>query len=495
MLVSLNRVKNQYFKNNISKNTHIKKYSSLAPLKYDVISFKKGAKIEPKDMHLAPKHSDCRRVYDDAEPAMYLMEKVLDKYVGPLTEKKIGTDKHSAVVYKVKRKSPDSIREKVLSKYSHAAKRDEDDFCMLATQELIRFLPLKPDVNESNIDAVLRRCINYYANNTKLPPHANAPTILGNMRKDLAAYSLFELDKVSEETVDKVFADTIEKIQTQNVKNKHIVNDTYISPETVEGIKHYANDICQSRIILKYPDKQYTQQVLNAIEQAAKDNAIKIKSVENNLPSPDRLSDGEDITDYEYVDEVALRKFSKSVGAEYIRNTSKSGYMGIHINLDLSKPQFNSAYNNFSGEIQIIGQDVMELKEVEDLCYKIKDNKNIANRGYLTFQDYFTSFYNEDCKQAFDDYTYSLYMYQRKLPPTFESYKSFPTIEELGFEGKVPEQLDYNKLKVIKESCDKTIERKTEIENKSKSQNITLSYVKKRAAIDGMKQIVDFLLR
>ena len=96
----------------------------------------------------------------------------------------------------------------------------------------------------------------------------------------------------------------------------------------------------------------------------------------------------------------------------------------------------------------------MQLKEVEDLCYKIKDNKNAIHRGYQTFVDYFKKYYKDDIKEAFDDYTYALYLAQRALGPEERKDNSFPSIKELGFENRVPEELDFNKLKKIKDGCD-----------------------------------------
>ena len=184
-----------------------------------------------------------------------------------------------------------------------------------------------------------------------------------------------------------------------------------------------------------------------------------IEHIENNIPDPDKLPKGQSLSDYVYASDSTLHSLKKVSGAELITNKSKSGYTAIHINVDFSDCDFakrDPRYSGFKGEIQIIGREVEELKEIEDLCYKLKDNKNAIKAEYKPFKKHFEKYYVGDTRQAFDDYTYKLYLAQRSLPNKVRGQK-FQTPEQLGFADLVPEQLDFNYLDKLKNDCDAII--------------------------------------
>ena len=43
------------------------------------------------------------------------------------------------------------------------------------------------------------------------------------------------------------------------------------------------------------------------------------------------------------------------------------------------------------------------------------------------------------------------------MPPSLTRKDSFPSLEELGYNGRIPKELDFNVLAGIKNSCDKII--------------------------------------
>ena len=239
--------------------------------------------------------------------------------------------------------------------------------------------------------------------------------------------------------------------------------------------------------------------IINALKSAVEDKKLKITSIENNIPDSDNLPNGKQISDYLYATDAQLRSLAKAAGAELIKNKSKTGYLAIHINVDLSDDAFNrnnGVFNGYCGEIQIIGADVERLKDIEDLCYKLKDNKNAIHIAYKPFKDHFLRYYNDSTKDAFDDYTYESYLYQRAISKKQKRNSVFPSLSELGFEKKLPPELDFNYLRRIKIECDKKYKEMQEEEEAKVNAKVAMSqkYIKKRDEIRLAKSYVTYML-
>ena len=452
-----------------------RKYTNLSPLSKDTVSFSASAKVESEAFSFVANKPKCQELYDCAEPAIYYLNKVLDKYIGPLEEERTGKDKTPYLTYTSKRKTPTSIREKIASKFSKISGDNNKAFIKEVSAFVAENFPLKQGANKKNITAIVSRSVADKQKPYKIPPHPNAKIFLADIRDLLEASNIVDTSHMSKTQVDNIYENLEDRLIDNIPNQEHNDGNAYINPRTRNGVIHYANDICQSRIVMLKPDKDYTSKVLAALETAVRDGALKITSVENNLPDETKIPSGKAISDYEYVDESVLKRFAKSTKSKYCKNTSKSGYLGIHINVDLSNDFFDPECNGYTGEIQIIGQDVLELKHVEDLCYKIKDFQDVEKRGYGLFEKYFNTHYHEDENgQAFNDYTYSLYLAQRALPPARKARGAFASVEELGYAGKGLEALDYNKLRVLKEACDMeraNLEEEASRENQAKGKS------------------------
>ncbi|MCD7780263.1 MAG: hypothetical protein LUH05_06280 [Candidatus Gastranaerophilales bacterium] len=276
-----------------------------------------------------------------------------------------------------------------------------------------------------------------------------------------------------------------EKVATKFAEEE---NSDY-NPSSINGIKHYSNDIVGGRILLNNANPANMSSIIEAFKLAVKEGVLKITSIENYFPKEEMIPDGKYSTEYEYASHEQLKSLAKAANAEFINVPSKAGYLAVHINVDLSDPVFNKcnkSFNDYNGEIQIICKSVEKLKDIEDLCYKIKDDK-IPNKAYKPFKDYFLKYYNKDTKDAFNEYTYKLYLYQRLNPGS----TNFPSIKQLGFEGRVPPELDYNILKKLKYSCDL----QEGILNKSgNGSKPSIELIKRKGDIDTMKKIIAFKL-
>ncbi len=499
MLININKF-NLF--NHVAANNRqpVSRYPNLGPLPKDTVSFSGRGKLLSENMVDAPTERTCKQAEINAEPARYYLELVLDKYVKPL--KQINSDSDSkkfpVLEYTTRTKKSTSIREKVISKYSKIYSMEANEFASRVVSELLKYFKLKNGITREQILLEAKKCLA-----KAVPPREFSSYYFYSIVSELEKKNRLTFSDYSDEKKKQIFskiADSLEDIP----KSPHCEGSVYIQPTSINGVKHYANDIIGARITMKESDPKYTGFVLAALKQAVTDGVLKITSIENNLPDPKKLPDGTNISDYAYANDSQLRPLAKAADAELIRNKSQSGYMAIHINVDLSNPIFscyNGVFDGYSGEIQIIGSDVEQLKDVEDLCYKLKDDKNAIRAEYKPFKTHFKTYYNDETKDAFEAYTYALYLAQRRIPPHTKREKTFLTIEDLGFGGLVPKELDFNLLKTLKEKCErnaKLIQRQEQGKDKSSAannQSEKIKTLKQSGNIKTVKSLISYVLK
>ena len=146
--------------------------------------------------------------------------------------------------------------------------------------------------------------------------------------------------------------------------------------------------------------------------------------------------------------------------------------MALHLDVDLSDENFATKNDNYKGEIQFVGYDVERLKDVEDLCYKLRHDKALkgGHPAYSAFSQYYKKFSttgdiekDEELRQNFIEYTARAQIHQRRKEPinaitNEKTKKALPTIEQCGMIGKIPPELDFNRLAVIKKRSDELYE-------------------------------------
>ncbi|MBQ8887049.1 MAG: hypothetical protein IJY61_05040 [Candidatus Gastranaerophilales bacterium] len=461
MRISLNTFNNY---SNIVKNAITSPFrpsnTSFVPLKADTVSFSGSAKLVGGDMKFAPTDSLCRQVSENAEPARFLLETILDNYLGQYKfDSKRDNPKEKPIQdIKTRKKSSSSIREKVVSKYSKCTNSEGNAFAETVFNSLSANFPMSPTSDPKVVLDDIKRATKYsYSEDIRMSPYANVDMFFDDIIAELQLYGHFDFNAVSEQRRDVIFNLIKSDLKAAN-DDAHHIEGRFYDPTIVKGIKHWANDIIGGRVIMREPGPEYTGIVLDGLMQAVNDGVLKITSIENNVPNPDKIPTNKKQNDYVYATNKQLQALADAANAPLIENVSKSGYLSVHIDIALDDKlleMYNGVFEGFSGEIQIIGEDVLKLKEVEDLCYKLKDNKNAIHVDYKPFIDYFTEYYKgDDVKKAFDDYTYALYLSQRAIPSNSGNNYFFPSIAELGFADRVPEELDFNKLRKIKEYCD-----------------------------------------
>ena len=257
-------------------------------------------------------------------------------------------------------------------------------------------------------------------------------------------------------------------------KTANILADRILSKEEAfnlcdsEDIKNNIRDIVGARIVLKNPNHPNAKDIIARLAEdvgnSKKDRFLKIEKIECY----------EQDKNLAYFDDSVLKKLENAENSHenqgekisIVHNNKKTGYVAVHIDLDMSNPnKYTLNQNGYFGEIQLVGRDVSELKEVEDLCYKLKGDNDIkgGNIAYKPFSKYFTHYYHSspNVEQYFTEYTSKAYAIQRKKEPEYKQQgkkEKFPTIAECGLTGKVPKELDFNRLNAIKLYCDKMYE-------------------------------------
>ena len=433
--------------------------SKLSPLKKDTVSFSSSAKLSGENMLYAPNARACKQVYDNARPAAYYLEKVLNKYLEPINQ---NSKKNKPLITVTTRtKSPGSIRDKVASKFNKIVKNESEKFADAAVTEIFKYYSPQEGFTEEMAKIQAKILMDFLNSENKIPPYNNELFYLAKITKDLEDNNLI---KFNSKNIDRLTVFSEMENELHNItSNKHCdKNGAYLDSTTISGTKHYANDIIGGRIILNDASKETVEKVFTALRQAAEDGVINITSIENNIPSTDKMKKGKKISDYEYISSRKLKNFANNTQSEYIENESKSGYLAIHVNLDLTSDILKSKkneFNGYQGEIQIIDANIEDLKEIEDLCYKLKDNKNNIGKEYTTFKNHFKKYYKmPDVKEAFNKYTYDLYLNQREksAKKNKKDINHFSTIDEMGYGDILPKELDYNLLKDIKGLCERS---------------------------------------
>lgn len=220
-----------------------------------------------------------------------------------------------------------------------------------------------------------------------------------------------------------------------------------------QEVKKNMTDIVGCRIVMADGSQKNVDEVLDRITKAVEKNQIQITEIENYRPDPEIDDFGLITKTYDYASPIAMKKLKDACAKKgKIKRKDEdleSGYMAIHMLMKLP--------NGFTGEIQIMGADIERLKEVEDKCYKVKNNKNLEKK-YAQVEKILQPLKDENdeiLQNAYTNYTRRAYIYQRELEP-IKTKNPKPTEllhipDELEY---IPKQLDFNNIEKEILRCD-----------------------------------------
>ncbi len=439
-------------------------YPNLAPLPCDTVSFRGIENKFDASCSDKPSFNDCVAIHDYAAAPAYYLYKVFDKFFSNILEfketststnelgikhKKSKSKVDTFGTFEIRTKSPSSIYEKVVSKFDRLYKKEHNDFAEELYENMVLLFPPMPGYSKEQIIPVIHQATDDLSS-VKTSAFQHSEQTIREIMSNMKNFNLLDFSGSSddaEESFIKAMTLKMEQYSSEIVSD----DNQLIRPDTVDGIKHYANDIVGARIVLNDKKPECADQLIAALTKAVYSGALKIVSVENIIPDEKFLLKKTELSDYLYVTDKQFKPLEKAAGIEVKDKVSKTGYMAVHINLDLSDDESyknTPACNGFQGEIQIIGRDVERLKEIEDLCYKLKTNKKLKGCNYNKFQEAYSAI-TEENSDVFNEYTYYSYLKQRIASPNRRG-SFLPSLQELGFDKKLPSQLDFNNLRRCK---------------------------------------------
>ncbi len=283
---------------------------------------------------------------------------------------------------------------------------------------------------------------------SKLRPYLNDLEVITNPANPIESISARAKEPIS----------IVEKAVTRGWNNK-------------EEIKKGMTDLAGMKIIMRDGSKEEVNKVIDSLVDYVKETGARIVEIENKRPLPVYNQYGEIAKSYDYAAPMYLAKLqkvaSKNVGKEirYVDENTPTNYMAIHILTELP--------NGITGELQIMGHDVAALKELEDMCYKIKNGKNLPKK-YASIEKYFTSLKppvkpesgleDAEYKSALEKfefvkdehlkYTQEAYLVQRAKEPRTYSSRRKQKDTFLEIPKYLPQELDFNNLHELKIKCD-----------------------------------------
>ena len=210
-----------------------------------------------------------------------------------------------------------------------------------------------------------------------------------------------------------------------------------------EEVTKNMTDIVGARIIMADTTKEKVDRVIDRITNAVEKNQIKILEIENYRPDPEENEYGAIIKTYDYASSASLKRLK--LACDEANNSSirkvdedmPSGYMAIHMLVQLP--------NGYTGEIQILGEEVERLKDVEDMAFKVKNGKHL--KKYPNVEKSIKVLANRDdviLRKEFNRYTRDAYLYQREK----ELQKGRGRIDKrfLSIPVYLPKNLDFNEI-------------------------------------------------
>ena len=218
------------------------------------------------------------------------------------------------------------------------------------------------------------------------------------------------------------------------------------SLRSYDEVKYSLTDLAGAKVVMADTSREAVDKVIGRLTEAVENGRLKIIEIENYRPEPEINDVGEVVRTFDYSSPLALKNLKKACDDKSDTNIRKvdedrpSGYMAIHLLVQLP--------GGFTGEIQIIGNKMEKLKDVEDMCFKVKNGKHLP-KEYKSVEKMISPLANKDdvvLRKEYSKYTRKAYLYQRDLEQNRNKRKKQDTQEFLHIPEYLPEVLDFNNV-------------------------------------------------
>lgn len=232
-----------------------------------------------------------------------------------------------------------------------------------------------------------------------------------------------------------------EKVPPRSLKNKQEIFEM--------------GDVIGTRVILKRTTKKDFDTVFKELGKMVVSGKLNVLEVENYRLSPEES----------YVSEKTLDNFENACikagqHPEIKKKPRESGYTAIHMTVKLPDGKY--------AEIQIMGRDMEQVKELEDFYYKWSQNKSIDDK-YRPIQDMCREVLGKADKDGnfkkldafqnatFKQYIIDSYKHAREIPPKSSKKREIGKDYFLPIPYSLPQELDFANLHEMKELCERSL--------------------------------------
>lgn len=210
-------------------------------------------------------------------------------------------------------------------------------------------------------------------------------------------------------------------------------------------VKDEIRDVIRARVVLNGKNNYGDRKVCNALIKAVRSGKIKIVDIKNYYEMHKNYCGDENsqyipLSSLLKLDEAITKK--QGISALESGTVKNSGYHGIHISFQLE--------NGFYGELQIMGEKMVKIKELEDVIYKITNNKPVDEK-FAEVQKAYDGFIKGKSVREEDLHEYTRKAYNAERLKELGKYQDDETTEFLPLPkgSKLPEVFDFNNLAEI----------------------------------------------
>ena len=230
---------------------------------------------------------------------------------------------------------------------------------------------------------------------------------------------------------------------------------------TKEEIMNKMTDLNGSKTILRDGSRPEAHKVLDRYIKAIEDGKLELVEIENKRPIACEGKKGDEASIRDYVSPERLNDLynkankiqTHKIGKEHFKDIdyTDSNYPALHLLLKFPNEKWVF-------EEQIMGYDVAVYKDLDDIIWKILNNKNV-DKKYQPIIDIIKRLNepgNATLLEQFKTYRRNVFLFQRDKAPHITKHKTewfLPIKDEIDNEV-VREKLDMNYLYELKLKCE-----------------------------------------